>query len=221
MLGAMGSVPVSTYHNQHLMLWNSKNGRDWAGHKTVGDSDFIVTSVREHEGAIYTYGRGSICGIAQTIRIESSRDATRFREASEKTFSGFFPSNASLVFHGDTGYCFMGRGKTGYLGIAKAPYNDWSWHDLEHNLTHPNSVRLFGGDILVSTGLDDEEVRTSLCWFDVQKKQLVEILVLPTSGEAQRVGLLRDKNDLLVSHHKVENGTAQVFLTKLKIEKSK
>ncbi len=220
MLGAMGAVKVKTYHNRHLMLWTSKNGRNWIGPKKVGGSDFIASSLCEHNGQIYTYSRGSICGSAQTFLIESSRRDQIFKETYKETVSGFFPGNASLVFQDKAGYCLMNRGKSVMVGFAKAPYNEWTWKPLNESIRVNNAIRLPNGQIVVSGELKDEHVRTSLCWFDVKKNQLLEILELPTEGQAVVTGLEVFAGHLFVSHHAAKDGKTGVYLTKVKIKKT-
>jgi hypothetical protein len=169
------------------------------------------------------YGR--ICGSAQTIRIYANKEGNGFKELHKETFSKFFPEETSIVFDGDMAYCWMSRYspenstiiQTGYLGVAKAPYNKWEWKELDRAISDPNLIRLSDGRIIGAVGLQDKKSRTSICEFDLATGKITELLELPTKGKSIDVGLTMHDKHLWVSYHAIQDGKYSIHLAKVKL----
>lgn len=229
MLSAMGKrlfvlnselvKPGSTSIQKQAMVWFSSDGRDWSDPKPLGESNYMVSSVRWHKGTAFSYGRGCICGIARTVQIGHSRTGDGFQESmSEAVLIGrtvVSPRSASLAFEGNMGFCLMSGGQ-GMLGSSKQPYTNWKWQKLDKVIGCPNTIRLSDGQIIASVGLYDKKVRTSLCRVDTASGKLEEILELPTGGLAIKAGLATHDGHLWVSYHKVAE-KSQIHLAKVKL----
>jgi hypothetical protein len=220
MVSAAGGLPRVTLQS---MAWFSRDGRTWGEAENLGEANYWFGRVTWHKGTAYSYGYGTICGIAQTIQINSSKDGKPSNEPFQQTFSGFFPKEAALVFDGDTGYCLMSRigglnkAQAAYLGRAKAPYTRWEWQELNTGIYDPNLIRLPDGRIVAAVGLSDQRPRTSLGELDPATGKLTEFFELPTGGEISDVGLVLHDGHLWVSHHTMFEGKSGVYLAKVKL----
>lgn len=220
-------VPVPKYGGTiNAMAWTSANGREWSRSRQIGAKNYPFGRVARQNDVAFSYGNGCICGISQTVRVFSSTNGRHFQCRYEKTFSEFFPGEGALFFASGQGYCLMSRNTgsirdsgllNGFLGRSRAPYTNWTWHEIDARIKHPNPLLLDDGRIVVSAGIIDEKSRTSLCEFDPATGNLTELLEFPTDGQLTRVGLALHKGEVWASYHASHDGKQVVHLAKIAI----
>jgi hypothetical protein len=101
------------------------------------------------------------------------------------------------------------------LGKARAPYTEWTWHDLGTRVGGPHLIRLPDGRILAGVRLYDGRVRTSLCWLDPEAPALRECLELPSGGDTSYPGLVFHDGLLWVSYYSSHEGPTRVYLARV------
>lgn len=222
-------VPIPQFGGTlNTMGWFSKDGKKWSEPAQIGEMNYIFSKIAWNDGTAYSYASGCICGIMQTVQLYSSKTGKGFSSVYERTFSGFFPEEADIVFNGDEVYCLMSRGggaiaesdrQKGYFGKAKAPYRIWEWQDTEQRLTRPNLIRFADGRILASIGIIDKKTRTAVCELDPKTGKLTELVELPTEGRTTSTGLAMHDGHLWVSYHALHGGKWSVYLAKIKLSK--
>ena len=221
------AVPVPQWGGTlNTMGWFSKDGRKWSESNQIGEMDYVFSSIVWNDGAAYSLASGCICGIMQTVQLYSSKDSKSFKSVYERTFSGFFPEEAAIVFDGNEAYCLMSRSdgaiaeegrQKGYFGKSKAPYRQWEWQESEFRLTKPSLIRLADGRILASVSIIDKKKRTSICELNPKTGKLTELLELPTGGRTTNAGLAMHDGHLWVAYNAMHSGKSCVHLAKVKL----
>jgi hypothetical protein len=208
-------------HTHQSLAWFSADGRTWSEKHAIGDPNFWLWRVTWHQGIAYGIGYG--CGEQKSVRLYSSKDGKRFDTLVEKLYEDGYPNETSIVFVGDTAYCLLrrdGQGKqsnTGLLGIAKAPYKEWQWKDLQVRIGGPHMIRMPDGRLLAAVRLYDGRVRTSLCWIDPETAKLTEFLELPSGGDTSYAGLVLYNDFLWISYYSSHEGKTSIYLAKMPV----
>jgi len=134
---------------------------------------------------------------------------------------GTYPNETSLVFvSDDTCYCLLrqdGQPNSGYLGASRPPYTEWNWQKLGVQLGGPHMLRLPDGRFVAAVRLYDKQVRTSLCWVDVEAGKITEFLALPSGGDTSYAGLVLHDGLLWVSYYSSHEGKTNIYLAQVAI----
>jgi hypothetical protein len=156
----------------------------------------------------------------------SSEDGFHFREVAPKMCGDGYPTEATLRFdnNSETLYCLQRRDgaapqNSALLGVGKAPYTDWQWHDLKIYFGGPNFIQIPDGRwIAAGRIIHPDAHKTDLAWLDVENKKLTPILQLPSGGDTSYPGLIWHDGFLWVSYYSSHEGKANVYLAKVRIE---
>ena len=132
---------------------------------------------------------------------------------------GGWPTEARLRFtENGTCYCLHrrdGRSNTAYLGMAKPPYTDWTWHDLGARLGGPNFLELPNGSWVGAGRLYDGGARTELVQLDVEQGKMRPLARLPSGGDTSYPGMVWHDDMLWVSYYASHEGQTSIYLSKV------
>ena len=221
MLTGAAARPAPGGGKTHQSLaWFSDDGRRWGEAVEVGEKDFWIWRVTWHGDTAYAVGYGTAG--EKIARLYSSRDGRRFETLVPTLFAEGYPNEHALVFLDDgTCLCLLRRdgGKTraGQLGVAKPPYKQWTWKDLDRQIGGPMMIRLPDGRLIAAVRLYDGKVRTSLCWVDAEKGTLAECLALPSGGDTSYAGMVMHDGVLWVSYYSSHEGKTSIYLAKVDV----
>jgi hypothetical protein len=177
-----------------------------------------------YEGKAYgvSYAAGAT---DRSTALLTSDDGREFHETVARLLGDGYPTEATLRFdERGTLLCLQRRdGKppanTAMLGISRAPYTEWQWHDLGTFLGGPNFIQIPGGQwIAAGRIVGAERPRTYLARLDVKNKTLSPILQLPSGGDTSYPGLVWHDDLLWVSYYSSHEGKASIFLARVAIE---
>jgi hypothetical protein len=218
--GAEAMNHPKDYKHQSL-AWFSEDGKKWSKGYDIGVRDNWLWRITWHKDKAYGFGYGTKSH-NRGIRLFESKDGKQFETLIEKAkINGTYPNETSMVFlKDDTCYCLVrqdGKPNTGVIGIAKPPYTDWTWKNLNCRIGGPHMIRLPNGHFLTAVRLYDRPVRTSLCWLDPEKGHLTEALKLPSGGDTSYAGLVWHEDLLWVSYYASHEGKTSIYLAKVKV----
>jgi hypothetical protein len=201
------------------MAWLSDDGRTWDGGADIGEKNFWLWRVTWAGDT--AYGVGYPTGQPGGVRLYSSRDGRQFDTLVPSLFTEGQPNEHALVFLNDgTCLCLLRRDggtKTGQLGVAKRPYEQWKWTDLGKQIGGPAMLRLPDGRLVAGVRLYDGRVRTSLCLVDAGMGTLTEALALPSGGDTSYPGLVFHDGLLWVSYYSSHEGKTSIYLAKVDV----
>lgn len=221
MLSGAGALRPDGRYKHQSMAWFSWDGLHWSKGVTVGDKDNWLwrTTWAPNKSA---YGFGYNTASSRGLRFFGSKDGRKFNRLIDKVdVPGTYPNESSIVFEPDgTAYCLLrqdGEPKDGFIGTAKAPYNNWSWQSLGIRIGGPHMIRLPDGRYFAAVRLYDGGARTSLCELDVNNAKLTEVLKLPSGGDTSYAGMAWHDNLLWISYYSSHEGKTSIYLARAKL----
>lgn len=108
-----------------------------------------------------------------------------------------------------------GGSKNGWIGTAKAPYTQWTWHETDMRLGGPNFIDVPRHGRFAVTRHYVPSARTTLCAMD--EKSLTRLLQLPSNGDNSYAGLVWHDDLLWVSYYSSHEGKTNIYLAKLRL----
>lgn len=214
-----GAEAIDSGKKHQSIAWSSDDGRKWSERHDIGDPDFWLWRTTWHRGKAYSIGYGCRSD-NRFIRLYSSGDGQKFEPLVKNLFDKGYPNETSLVFtDDDTAYCLLRRdeaSRTGQLGIAKPPYTQWQWKDLQKQIGGPHMLRLADGRFLAVVRLYDAKVRTSLCQVDPVAGSITERLKLPSGGDTSYAGMVWHADRLWISYYSSHEGKTAIYFAQVK-----
>jgi hypothetical protein len=204
-------------------LWSSPDGKKWSERSVVGEPDSWLWRVTPHEGRCWGWGYGT--NKARFIRLYAGRPGELFEPITGRLLQEKgYPNEAAMVMEGRRATVVVrrdgaGAPSTGLLGIASAPFQEWTWRDLGTRIGGPALLRLPSGELLTAVRLYSPSVRTALCLVDEHKPGLVELLTLPSGGDCSYAGMVWHGNHLWVSYYSSHEGKSTIYLATIQIQK--
>lgn len=217
MLVAAGALHQPGAIQHQTYAWFSADGEDWSAPVPIGDPDFWLWRVTwQDEGA---YGVGYQTQGGHATRLYRSLNGKFFSAWVPALFAEGWANEASLAFEPDgRALCLLrrdGEPGSGQLGIAGAPYRDWSWKDLAVKIGGPKLLRLPDGRHVAGVRLYDGAPRTSLAWVDADQGRLTEFLRLPSGGDTSYPGMVWQDGLLWVSYYASHEGRTAIYLARV------
>jgi hypothetical protein len=223
MITAAIALPRAGGAKEHRTLaWFSEDGGTWSEPKEVGDVNVWLWRVAWHEGK--AYGIGYATAPPALVRMYESENGGKFKTLVPTLFNQGEPSEAGLAFDGD-GKCLCllrrdakGKDGTALLGIAPAPYTQWTWKDLGVRVGGPALLRLPDGKFLAAGRLYEPSAHTALAWLDPGAGKLTPFLNLPSGGDTSYPGVVYRDGLLRVSYYSSHEGKTAIYLATVKLE---
>lgn len=208
------------------MTWLSDDGATWDIGHAVGNPNMWIWSPTWYHGT--AYGVGYDCtGTNNALTLYTTQNGVAWNTLATNLFpSGGWPNEASIVFdHNGTAHMLLRRDTgtmTAQLGMAKAPYTDWTWQDLGQRVGGPKMIELPDGRLLAAARLYEAypNRHTALCWVDPSAGTTTEALRLPfdpTAGDCGYPGMVYYGDVLYVSYYAVQNGVGNIYLAEVGI----
>jgi len=222
LLTAAIALPKAGGAKEHrTLVWFSEDGRKWSEAKEIGDVNVWLWRVAWHEGKAYGVGYATVA--PPFVRLYESGDGIAFKALVPALFEKGEPSEAALVFDGD-GSCLCllrrdAKGKDGsaQLGIARAPFTEWSWKDLGMRVGGPALTRLPDGRFIAAGRFYEPAAHTALAWLDPGAGKLTPFLKLPSGGDTSYPGLVFRDGILRVSYYSSHEGKTSIYLASVKL----
>jgi len=159
----------------------------------------------------------------RALWLVKSRDGIHFEPVTKLEVP--FPTETTLRFRADDTLIAMARceGKPaiGRIGIASPPYKDWKFTESNKRFGGPNLVELPGGRWLAgSRQYDPPPSRTALWWFDPDKAEFSDLLLLPSDGDNSYPGFAIDaeRGVVYTSYYSSHEGKAAIYVATLRLD---
>jgi hypothetical protein len=222
MINAAAAYDPSAPIRHQSLAWFSEDGNIWSDAQQIGDVNSWLWRVVWQGNIAYSVGYSTVEPLM--VRLYSSSDGRVFNILADHLFAEDFPNEAAIVFNGDgAAVCILRRdaGKaTAKLGLARAPYLDWSWKDLGVRIGGPQLLYLPDGRIIAAVRRYGKTPWTSLNWLDLMEGKLTEFLALPSGGDTSYAGLCWYEDMLWVSYYSSHERRTSIYLAKVKVHSS-
>ncbi len=213
--------PAENGKTHQSLVYFSADGPRWEGPHPIGEPNVWIWRTTWHKGVCYGVGyhklfRHDYKKKPTFTRLYRSTDGLKWKVLVPQMIQGqTFPNEGALAFGpDDTCYCLLRC--TDYakphaiepaqLGIAKPPYTTWRWIDLGVGVGGPELICLPDGRLIAACRMYTRKVHTGVCWVDLEKERLVELVELPSSWFNGYPGVVAQGNTLVVSNHASHEG---------------
>jgi len=223
MLNGAGMIADAKVRYYSMSWFSSDDGATWDEGHSIGDPGFWLWRAQWHGGKVYSMGYHTLRDRSQrTMKLYVSKSGETFDTLVEKVPTPNGCGEDKILFlPDDTALCLLRHesgNRKGQIGVAKPPYTDWTFRDINQRIGGPNMIRLSDGRILAATRLYDGGARTSLSWLDPDKGTLTEVLKLPSGGDTSYPGMVMHEGQLWVSYYSSHEGKTSIYLAKVKFE---
>ena len=107
--------------------------------------------------------------------------------------------------------------KHGWIGTSKAPYQEWTWKEIGHQLGGPNFIILPDGQMwATSRAYRPGGSKTVLARFGL--KSYEPVLTLPSGGDTSYAGMVWHEGLLWMSYYAAHEGKCKIYLAKIKLD---
>lgn len=204
----------------------SQDGVEWTKPQIVVEPGRWLWSVTWHKGRAYGASYPASEG-SPDIELLTSTDGITYQSLVPKLYGVGFPNEAALRFDADdVCYALVRRDSQGnapysaVLGVSKADYTKWEWHDLgtEFNgFGGPNLVQLPTGQWLAAGRMHEGGAHTALCQIDMGEHKMTKLLKLPSGGDTSYPGLVWHDGLLYLSYYSSHEGKTSIYLARIGI----
>jgi hypothetical protein len=104
----------------------------------------------------------------------------------------------------------------GWIGVSRAPYREWNWHETGHRLGGPNFIQLPDGSLWAgSRSYAPGGAKTVLARMTPNSYQ--PVLTFPSGGDTSYPGMVWHENLLWMSYYSSHEGRTSIYLAKVKL----
>ncbi len=199
----------------------SKDGVAWTAPEIVVEPGRWMWCVTWHKEKAYGVAYG------EYLTLLTSTDGLQYDPLVARLFDKGAPNETRLRFASDgTCYALVRRDSHGddpttpLLGVAKAGYTEWQWHDLGSEFNRfggPNLIQLKSGHWIAAGRMHQGGAHTALTQLDMQDKKMTSLLRLPSGGDTSYPGLLEHDGTLYVSYYSSHEGKTSIYLAKVRV----
>ncbi|UCD49780.1 MAG: exo-alpha-sialidase [Phycisphaerales bacterium] len=205
----------------------SNDGTTWTHPQIVVAPGRWLWRVTWREGKAYGVSYAANGG-ERYLTLLASTDGLKYEPLVERLFDKGSPNETTLRFSADgTCYALVRRDRhgdaptTAMLGVAKADYTQWQWHDLGSEFNAfggPDFIRLPCGHWIGAGRMHQGGTHTALTYLDVQNGTMTALLHLPSGGDTSYAGLLWHDDLLYVSYYSSHEGKTAIYLAKVNVK---
>lgn len=132
------------------------------------------------------------------------------------------PNEATLRFLKDGSAMALVRreamDKRGVIGVAKAPYRDWTWASAGVPLGGPNFIELPDGKLIAGSRGFGATPGAHMVLFAMTANSLTPILELPSGGDCSYPGLCWHDDVLHVTYYSSHEGKTSIYYAQVRIK---
>jgi len=224
MMVAGGSVYLGTTQlkGRQPRVMFSKDGREWSKPRKVlreGDWLWRVTwHAGRAYGASYHAGDAGQAAPEWSLKLYDSPDGLDWRLVSPLEVSGR-PNETTLRFLKSGELMALVRRETGsargWVGVAKAPYTQWTWHETLHRLGGPNFIELPDGSLWAGSRQYGKGPTTVIA--RLGRGDYEPVLTLPSGGDTSYPGLVWHDGLLWVCYYSSHEGKTSIYLARVRL----
>ena len=112
-----------------------------------------------------------------------------------------------------------GGNRLGALGVAKAPYRDWTWTPLKQPIGGPNFIELPDGRLIAGSRGFGATPGPHMVLYKMSAAGLDPLIELPSSGDCSHPGLWWNDGMLHVTYYSShEGGKAAIYHAKVRVK---
>jgi hypothetical protein len=209
-------------HGEQPRVMFSSDGRAWSAPHPVLTEGNWLWAVTWHDGKAYGVSYGLVPNSEWTVTLYSSVDGLKWDLVAPLKIAEE-PNETRVRFDQDGNMLALVRREKGkgYFGSAKAPYTDWTWHELNVRLGGPNFLVMPDGSMIAGTRWFDNAQppahRVSMAVAKLTPTALEAPIILPSGGDCSYPGMVMHDGLLWVSYYSSHEVKTSIYLAKIKL----
>lgn len=230
LMGTGTSRDINAGRNTYL--WFSHNGTDWSEGCPAREEAAWLWSLACDKAACYSAGYSGVGNSTPSVvSLYKKEGSSNFKPITTLYTDDQYPNETSLLFHNDEALAIIRRefapgqtsmppynNGTALLATSKAPFTEWHATDLGIYVGGPILLRLPNGKIIASGRKITSNHYTALWEVDVEKRQLKELLLLPSGGDCAYPGLEWHDDRLWVSYYSHHERKSCIYFAEVQLE---
>jgi hypothetical protein len=200
------------------------DGKTWES-RTVGDPQVWMWRFVTRGDFVYSFGyrqRPKGLGGDTFLVFYRSADGLEWERITQTEAGGGYVNEAAFAFEPDDRCVVLLRREGGQnrLGLARPPYTDWTWTDLNDRFNGPALLSLADGRFLLGGRTKPAGAgspKTALAWLSTDPPRIEPLLTLPSVHETGYPGLYWFDDELWMSYYSSESGKCAVYLARVKL----
>lgn len=196
----------------------STDGHTWTEpHKVLAEGDWLWRVTWHNAKA---YGVSYLAPADKSkwgINLYSSDDGIKWELVTAMNVDGQ-PNETTLRFDKAGNMLALVRREAGkgYFGSAKAPYKDWTWHELNMRLGGPNFIELPDGTLIAGTR--EYGKKTTTIVGRLTPTAIEPLVTLPSGGDTSYPGMVFHEGLLWFSYYSSHEGKTSIYLARIKVQ---
>ncbi|OYW75021.1 MAG: hypothetical protein B7Z37_15255 [Verrucomicrobia bacterium 12-59-8] len=160
----------------------------------------------EKEWSLKTYASedGSVWQLSSIMQVPGQPSETTLR---------FLKDGTALAL-----IARQGADRKGVIGMAKAPYRDWTYAATGLPLGGPNFIELPDGKLIAGSRGFGKTPGAHMVLFAMTPTSLTPILELPSGGDCSYPGLYWEDDLLHVTYYSSHEGKAAIYYARVKVK---
>jgi hypothetical protein len=205
-------------------VYITSDGKDWESH-SIGDPQVWMWRYVTHGKYVYSFGyrqRPKGMGGETFLNFYRSENGKDWEKITQTDAGGGYVNEAAFVFQPDDRCVVLLRreGGNSRLGLARPPYKEWTWTDLDDRYNGPSLIRLPDGRLLAggrTKPRGESSAKTALAWLSVDPPSLQPLLTLPSQHETGYPGLCEHDGKLWASYYSSESGKCAIYFAQVEL----
>lgn len=204
----------------------SKDGSTWTTPQRVLHKGDWLWRVTWHDSAAYGMDYGARTNSPWSLQIVESTDGKNFQPLQNLKVTSS-PNEATIRFLNNDGAVILARregdpkgkgDRNAWIGVARPPYQDWTWHDAGLFIGGPNFIVLPNGKMIAS-GRTQTVPRGPAKTFvgEMTEKSVTPDLILPSGGDCSYPGMVWHDNKLWLTYYSSHEGKTSIYLAKIEV----
>jgi hypothetical protein len=202
----------------------SKDGATWSTPKAILQKGDWLWRVTWHNLVAYGMNYGVHTNSPWSLQLVESTDGKNFQLLQDLKVTRS-PNEATIRFlTNDTAVILTrregepkGKGdKNAWIGVARPPYHDWSWHDAGLFIGGPNFIVLPSGKMIASgREITNKNAHTFVGWMTTNA--VTPQITLPSGGDCSYPGMVWHDNKLWLSYYSSHEGKTSIYLAQIAV----
>ena len=219
----MLTIGGSVYEGKKLMARQprvsfSKDGETWTvPHRVLAEGDWLWR-VTWHKGVAYGTSYRTDTPDGQLL-LYSSKDGKEWQKVTDLKVPGQ-PNETTLRFTKDGEMMALVRREAGsrkaWFGRSSAPYTDWKWLELKHQIGGPDFIVLPDGTMWAGGRQYTGGVSTVLARLTTESYD--PVVKLPSGGDTSYPGFVWHNDILWMSYYSSHEKASNIYLAKFKLK---
>lgn len=108
-----------------------------------------------------------------------------------------------------------GGNQMGWIGVSKAPYREWKWHETKYRLGGPNFLAAPDGSLWATSRLHPKGPKTAVV--RLGRDEYEPVLELPSGGDTSYAGMAWHNGLLWISYYASHEGKSAIYVATVRV----